>query len=45
MYYTVLGADGFGRSDNRANLRRHFAHDVVTRGAVSLAPSYGGYEV
>jgi pyruvate dehydrogenase E1 component len=24
MRYTVLGTDGFGRSDTRANLRRHF---------------------
>ena len=25
--YTVLGTDGFGRSDTRANLRRHFEVD------------------
>ena len=25
--YTVLGTDGFGRSDSRANLRRHFEVD------------------
>ena len=25
--YTVLGSDGFGRSDTRANLRRHFEVD------------------
>jgi pyruvate dehydrogenase E1 component len=24
MRYTVLGTDGFGRSDTRENLRRHF---------------------
>ena len=27
MDYTVLGTDGFGRSDTRANLRRHFEVD------------------
>ncbi|WAC62694.1 pyruvate dehydrogenase (acetyl-transferring), homodimeric type [Pseudoxanthomonas sp. SL93] len=27
MAYTVLGTDGFGRSDTRANLRRHFEVD------------------
>jgi pyruvate dehydrogenase E1 component len=27
MSYTVLGTDGFGRSDTRANLRRHFEVD------------------
>ncbi|MBZ4038272.1 pyruvate dehydrogenase (acetyl-transferring), homodimeric type [Lysobacter sp. 13A] len=27
MRYTVLGTDGFGRSDTRANLRRHFEVD------------------
>ena len=27
MTYTVLGTDGFGRSDTRANLRRHFEVD------------------
>jgi len=27
MKYTVLGTDGFGRSDTRANLRRHFEVD------------------
>ncbi|MBJ7575222.1 pyruvate dehydrogenase (acetyl-transferring), homodimeric type [Luteimonas sp. MC1828] len=27
MHYTVLGTDGFGRSDTRANLRRHFEVD------------------
>ena len=25
--FTVLGTDGFGRSDTRANLRRHFEVD------------------
>ena len=27
MHYTVLGTDGFGRCDTRANLRRHFEVD------------------
>ncbi len=27
MRYTVLGTDGFGCSDTRANLRRHFDVD------------------
>jgi len=27
MSYTVLGTDGFGRSDTRANLRRFFGVD------------------
>ena len=27
MRYTVLGTDGYGRSDTRANLRRHFEVD------------------
>ncbi len=27
MRYSVLGTDGFGRSDTRANLRRHFEVD------------------
>jgi pyruvate dehydrogenase E1 component len=27
MSYTVLGTDGFGRSDTRANLRRFFEVD------------------
>jgi len=27
MRYTVLGTDGFGRSDTRANQRRHFEVD------------------
>ena len=27
MKYVVLGTDGFGRSDTRANLRRHFEVD------------------
>jgi len=27
MHYKVLGTDGFGRSDTRAQLRRHFEVD------------------
>ncbi len=32
--YTVLGTDGFGRSDNRVQLRRHFE---VDRGTIAIA--------
>ncbi|SHH98286.1 pyruvate dehydrogenase (acetyl-transferring), homodimeric type [Ferrimonas marina] len=38
--YKVLGTDGFGRSDSRANLRRHFevnAHYVVVAALNELA--------
>ena len=38
--YTVLGTDGFGRSDSRANLRRHFevdAHYIVVAALAELA--------
>lgn len=38
--YTVLGTDGFGRSDSRANLRRHFevnAHYIVIAALAELA--------
>ncbi|WP_028116181.1 pyruvate dehydrogenase (acetyl-transferring), homodimeric type [Ferrimonas senticii] len=38
--YRVLGTDGFGRSDSRANLRRHFevnAHYVVVATLAELA--------
>ncbi len=38
--YKVLGTDGFGRSDSRANLRRHFevnAHYVVVATLAELA--------
>ncbi|WP_341502949.1 pyruvate dehydrogenase (acetyl-transferring), homodimeric type [Gallaecimonas sp. GXIMD4217] len=38
--YRVLGTDGFGRSDSRANLRRHFevnAHYVVVAALYELA--------
>lgn len=38
--YTVLGTDGFGRSDTRANLRRHFEvdrHWVAHAAVVALA--------
>jgi pyruvate dehydrogenase E1 component len=35
--YSVLGTDGFGRSDTRANLRRHFEVDryYVAQAAVA----------
>src|SRR5262245_44917792 len=37
MKYTVLGTDGFGRSDTRANLRRHFEVDryYIAHAAIS----------
>src|SRR3546814_7320077 len=37
MHYTVLGTDGYGRSDTRANLRRHFDVDryYVAQAALS----------
>ncbi len=38
--YTVLGTDGFGRSDNRKNLRRHFevnSHYVALAAIKTLA--------
>ncbi len=40
-HYHVLGTDGFGRSDSRANLRDHFevdAHHVVVAALHVLAP-------
>ena len=38
QHYIVLGTDGFGRSDTRANLRRHFE---VDRYNVAYAALYG----
>jgi len=38
--YTVLGTDGFGRSDTRKNLRRHFevnSHYVTVAALKTLA--------
>ena len=40
MKYTVLGTDGFGRSDTRANLRRFFEVDrfhIAQAAIVALA--------
>ena len=40
MRYTVPGTDGFGRSDTRANLRRHFEvdrHDIALAAIAALA--------
>jgi pyruvate dehydrogenase E1 component len=34
---TALGADGFGRSDNRQNLRRHFEVNAESIAASALA--------
>ena len=42
--YTTLGTDGFGRSDNRANLRQFFEvdqHSIVLAGLKSLVDHDG----
>ncbi|SIQ18147.1 pyruvate dehydrogenase (acetyl-transferring), homodimeric type [Solilutibacter tolerans] len=43
MRYVVLGTDGFGRSDTRANLRRHFEVDRfhIAQAAVSALAEEG----
>ena len=43
MRYTVLGTDGFGRSDTRANLRRHFEVDryYIAHAAIAALASDG----
>jgi pyruvate dehydrogenase E1 component len=43
MRYTVLGTDGFGRSDTRANLRRHFEVDryYIAQAAVDALAKEG----
>ena len=43
MRYTVLGTDGFGRSDTRANLRRHFEVDrhYITLAAIEALVAEG----
>lgn len=43
MRYTVLGTDGFGRSDTRANLRRHFEVDryYIAQAAVDASAKEG----
>jgi pyruvate dehydrogenase E1 component len=43
MRYTVLGTDGFGRSDTRANLRRHFEVDryYIAHAAVAALAAEG----
>jgi len=38
--YTVLGTDGFGRSDSRVNLRRFFEVDAEHIAAASLVSLY-----
>ncbi|QDW66514.1 pyruvate dehydrogenase (acetyl-transferring), homodimeric type [Luteimonas granuli] len=44
MHYTVLGTDGFGRSDTRANLRRHFEVDRfhIAHAAIDALAKDGG---
>ncbi|KGQ18081.1 Pyruvate dehydrogenase E1 component [Lysobacter dokdonensis DS-58] len=41
--YTVLGTDGFGRSDTRANLRRHFEVDryYIAHAAIAALAAEG----
>jgi pyruvate dehydrogenase E1 component len=43
MRYTVLGTDGFGRSDTRENLRRHFevSRYYVAQAAVAALGAEG----
>ncbi|MFC3716497.1 pyruvate dehydrogenase (acetyl-transferring), homodimeric type [Luteimonas soli] len=43
MHYTVLGTDGYGRSDTRANLRRHFEVDRfhVAQAAIAALAAEG----
>ncbi len=43
MTYTVLGTDGFCRSDTRANLRRHFEVDRfhIARAAIDALAKDG----
>ena len=43
MHYTVLGTDGYGRSDTRANLRRHFEVDryYVAQAAIAALAEEG----
>jgi len=42
-HYTVLGTDGFGRSDTRANLRRHFEVDryYIAHAAIAALAAEG----
>jgi pyruvate dehydrogenase E1 component len=42
MRYSVLGTDGFGRSDTRANLRRHFEVDRFHVAHAAVAALGGG---
>lgn len=43
MKYTVRGTDGFGRSDTRANLRRHFEVDgyYIAHAAIAALAAEG----
>jgi pyruvate dehydrogenase E1 component len=43
MHYTVLGTDGYGRSDTRDNLRRHFEVDRfhVAQAAIAVLAADG----
>ncbi len=43
MRYTVLGTDGYGRSDTRANLRRHFevSRNYIAHAAIAALAAEG----
>jgi len=43
MHYTVLGTDGFGRSDTRSNLRRFFEVDryYIAHAAIAALAAEG----
>jgi pyruvate dehydrogenase E1 component len=44
--YTVLGTDGFGRSDTRKNLRRHFEvnSNYITLATIKTLADEGKFE-
>ena len=46
MTYTVLGTDGFGRSDTREQLRKHFEvnSNYVTLAAIKTLADEGKFE-
>ena len=47
MRYTVLGTDGYGRSDSRENLRRHFEVDrfYIAHAAIAALAAEGKMDV
>jgi pyruvate dehydrogenase complex dehydrogenase (E1) component len=44
MRYSVLGTDGYGRSDTRANLRRHFEVDRFHVAHAADGRARGGWQ-